>query len=223
MAHRILVVEDDDVIAGLLVDALTTDGYLVTRLADYTGSRQEISADCYDLALLDLALPDGDGLTLCRELRRRRREMPIILVTARDTEIDIVVGLDAGANDYVVKPFSIRVLLARVRAHLRPLTDEDPHAALTVGAVRVDPVARMVSVDGTAVELRRREYDLLVFLAREAGRAVTRERLLAEVWGVSWQTSSKTLEMHILALRQKLGSALEITTLRGVGYRLESS
>ncbi len=210
-------------IAGLLVDALTTDGYVVTRLADYTGSRQAISANNYDLALLDLALPDGDGLALCRELRRLRREMPIILVTARDTEIDIVVGLDAGANDYVVKPFSIRVLLARVRAHLRPLTDEDPNAALIVGAVLVDPVARTVSIDGTYVELRRREYDLLEFLAREAGRAVTRERLLAEVWGVSWQTSSKTLEMHVLALRQKLGTALEITTLRGVGYRLESS
>jgi DNA-binding response OmpR family regulator len=172
-----------------------------------------------DLVLLDAGLPDVDGFTLCRWLREQHRDLPIVLVTARDAEIDIVVGLDAGASDYVTKPFSMNVLLARVRAHLRA-TAVSPDEAVEVGALRVDPAAYVATVDGEPVDLRRREFELLALLCREAGRVVTRERLLAEVWDLHWETSTKTLDMHVMALRRKLGDAIEIATVRGVGYRL---
>ena len=147
-------------------------------------------------------------------------DLPIVLVTARDSEIDIVVGLDAGANDYVTKPFSMNILLARVRAHLRTADPSDPDAAIELGSLRVEPASYVASVDGVPVELRPREFQLLVVLSRAAGRVVTRERLLADVWDLHWESSTKTLDMHVLALRRKLGDAIEIATVRGVGYRL---
>jgi DNA-binding response OmpR family regulator len=214
------VVEDDESIGRAVVDALTAHGYLVELCADGAAATAALTDAAADLVLLDAGLPDVDGFTLCRQIRESYPDLPIVLVTARDSEIDVVVGLDAGANDYVTKPFSMNILLARVRAHLRAAEPQDPDAAIELGSLRVEPASYVTTVDGTPVELRPREFQLLVVLSRAAGRVVTRERLLADVWDLHWESSTKTLDMHVLALRRKLGDAIEISTVRGVGYRL---
>jgi len=142
------------------------------------------------------------------------------LVTARDADIDIVVGLDAGADDYVTKPFSATVLLARIRAHLRDAASIDLAAPISLGRLTVRPEAYVASIDDVDINLRRREFELLCFLARNVGKALTRELLLSEVWDLHWESSTKTVDMHVVALRRKLGDAVEIVTVRGVGYRL---
>jgi len=218
--RRVLVVEDDESIGRAVVDALTVHGYLVELCADGAAASAALADVSADLVLLDAGLPDVDGFTLCRQIRESYPDLPIVLVTARDSEIDVVVGLDAGANDYVTKPFSMNILLARVRAHLRAAEPQDPDAAIELGSLRVEPASYVTTVDGTPVELRPREFQLLVVLSRAAGRVVTRERLLADVWDLHWESSTKTLDMHVLALRRKLGDAIEISTVRGVGYRL---
>jgi len=218
--RRVLVVEDDESIGRAVVDALTAHGYLVELCADGAAATAALTDAAADLVLLDAGLPDVDGFTLCRQIRESYPDLPIVLVTARDSEIDVVVGLDAGANDYVTKPFSMNILLARVRAHLRAAEPQDPDAAIELGSLRVEPASYVTTVDGTPVELRPREFQLLVVLSRAAGRVVTRERLLADVWDLHWESSTKTLDMHVLALRRKLGDAIEIATVRGVGYRL---
>ena len=214
------MVEDDESIGRAVVDALTAHGYLVELCADGAAASAALTDVSADLVLLDAGLPDVDGFTLCRQIRESYPDLPIVLVTARDSEIDVVVGLDAGANDYVTKPFSMNILLARVRAHLRAAEPQDPDAAIELGSLRVEPASYVTTVDGTPVELRPREFQLLVVLSRAAGRVVTRERLLADVWDLHWESSTKTLDMHVLALRRKLGDAIEISTVRGVGYRL---
>lgn len=219
MNQRILVVEDDESIGQAVSTSLQSHGYLVQWCTDGASATAAVEATAPDLVLLDAGLPDVDGFTLCRWLREQHRDLPIVLVTARHAEIDIVVGLDAGASDYVTKPFSMNVLLARVRAHLRA-TAVSADEAVVVGTLRVDPAAYVATVDGQPVDLRRREFELLVLLCREAGRVVTRERLLSEVWDLHWETSTKTLDMHVMALRRKLGDAIEVATVRGVGYRL---
>jgi DNA-binding response OmpR family regulator len=217
--QRILVVEDDESIGQAVTTSLQSHGYLVHWCTDGASATAAVEALVPDLVLLDAGLPDVDGFTLCRWLREQHRDLPIVLVTARDAEIDIVVGLDAGATDYVTKPFSMNVFLARVRAHLRATTASSEES-IELGSLRVDPAAYVATVNGVAVDLRRREFELLTLLSREAGRVVTRERLLAEVWDLHWDTSTKTLDMHVMALRRKLGDAIEIATVRGVGYRL---
>ena len=220
MNRRVLVVEDDEPIGRAVVDALTAHGYVVELCADGASATAALANAAADLVLLDAGLPDVDGFTLCRQIRESYPDLPIVLVTARDSEIDVVVGLDAGANDYVTKPFSMNILLARVRAHLRVAEPQDPDAAIELGSLRVEPASYVTTVDGMPVELRPREFQLLVVLSRAAGRVVTRERLLADVWDLHWESSTKTLDMHVLALRRKLGDAIEIATVRGVGYRL---
>ncbi len=220
MNGRILLIEDDASIGGILAGSLESHGYVVEWCTDGAAAVSSINASLPNLVLLDVGLPDVDGFTLCRRLREQHRDLPIVLVTARDAEIDIVVGLDAGASDYVTKPFSMNVLLARVRAHLRGAQSGDPSTVLEIGVLRVDPAAYVATVAGESVDLRRREFELLVLLCREAGRVVPRERLLAEVWDLHWESSTKTLDMHVMALRRKLGDAIEIATVRGVGYRL---
>jgi len=217
--QRILVVEDDESIGQTVTTTLQSHGYLVQWCTDGASATADVEATVPDLVLLDAGLPDIDGFTLCRWLREQHRDLPIVLVTARDAEIDIVVGLDAGASDYVTKPFSMNVLLARVRAHLRA-SAVSPDETFQLGTLMVDPAAYIATINGEPVDLRRREFELLVLLCREAGRVVTRERLLAEVWDLHWQTSTKTLDMHVMALRRKLGDAIDIATVRGVGYRL---
>jgi DNA-binding response OmpR family regulator len=181
------------------------------------------------LVLLDLGLPDVDGLDVCRELRAARPDVAILILTARDAELDVVAGLDAGADDYLVKPFRLSELLARVRAHLRrigatgPAGDADALAAgdLRVDRSALDPAARTCVVRGEAVSLSPKEFDLLALLVAEAGRVVTRERIMREVWDTAWLGATKTLDTHVLSLRGKLGTRSAITTLRGVGYRLD--
>ena len=219
MAQRILVVEDDESIGQAVSSTLQSHGYLVQWSKDGAATTAAFETAVPDLVLLDAGLPDIDGFTLCRWLREQDSDVPIVIFTARDAEIDIVVGLDAGASDYVTKPFSMNVLLARIRAHLRT-SNVNADAAIELGTLRVDPAAYVATVGGEPVDLRRREFELLVLLCREAGRVVARERLLAEVWDLHWDTSTKTLDMHVMALRRKLGDAIEITTVRGVGYRL---
>ncbi len=222
VSHRVVVVEDDPSIGRAVADSLTAHGYLVEWCVDGAAATAALEREPADLVLLDAGLPDVDGFTLCRWMRQLHRDLPIVIVTARDSEIDIVVGLDAGANDYVTKPFSMNVLLARVRAHLRANEPDAINAAISVGTVQVDPGAYTTTVAGAPVDLRRKEFELLVLLCREAGRVVTRERLMSDVWDVHWDSSTKTLDMHVMALRRKLGDAIEIATVRGVGYRLES-
>src|SRR3954467_12404172 len=218
---RLVILEDDASIGASMRTALEGEGYEVEWYPTAAEANEALEEHAPDLVLLDVGLPDIDGLTLCRWLRDIHPDLPIVLVTARDSEIDIVVGLDAGATDYVTKPFAMNVLLARVRAHLRSSEVQDTSAPIELGPLVVDPAAYRATVDGEEVGLRKREFELLLVLAREAGRVVTRERLLSEVWDLHWDSPSKTLEMHVPALRRKLGEAVEITTVRGVGYRVD--
>ena len=223
MAVNVVVVEDDQEIGSSVVAALIANGYGAELFTTGSAASAAMEDACPDLVLLDIGLPDIDGITLCRWLRDKYRTLPIVLLTARDSEIDTVVGLDAGATDYVTKPFSVTVLLARLRAHLRSSVPEgEGDGPFEVGPLTIDPAGYLARIDGETVDLRPRELELLALLGREAGRVVTRERILAEVWDQHWDSSSKTLDMHVMALRRKLGAAVEITTVRGVGYRLGS-
>jgi two-component system response regulator RegX3 len=215
---RILLVEDEDSIAEPLVAGLRREGYDVERAATATAA---LAADPADLVLLDLRLPDGDGLDVCRVLRDRG-DTPIIVVTARGEESDRVVGLELGADDYVVKPFGLRELIARIRAVTRRTGGRAQHAPLQVGDLVVDERARLASVAGRELDLTPKEFDLLAALARDAGAAVSRRRLLEDVWQTTWYGSAKTIDVHVAALRRKLGDASLIETVRGVGFRLRA-
>jgi DNA-binding response OmpR family regulator len=213
---QLLLVEDDDSIAVPLVAGLEREGFAVTRAA--TGA-EALAAEPADLVLLDLRLPDVDGFTVCRELRRRS-DVPIIVVSARGEEVDRVVGLELGADDYVVKPFGLRELVARIRAVSRRVgsrredTDE-----LVAGPVRIDVRAHRVTMDGREVQLTGKEFDLLTVLVRDAGAVVDRHRLLREVWDTTWYGSAKTVDVHVASLRRKLGDPSLIETVRGIGHR----
>jgi two-component system, OmpR family, response regulator RegX3 len=214
---HILVVEDEDAIADPLVVGLRREGYDVSRVATGEGALEAPSAD---LVLLDLRLPDLDGLDVCRRLRERSR-VPIIVLTARGEEADRVVGLELGADDYVVKPYGLRELIARIRAVMRRTASVDNAGGpMRVGDLDVDERARRATLAGRELELTPKEFDLLAALARDPGAALTRRRLLAEVWDTSWYGSSKTIDVHVAALRRKLGDPGWIETVRGVGFRL---
>ncbi len=227
MSERLLVVEDDAVIGAGLVAALEANGYAVGWATSGSDALTRCTADIPDLILLDLGLPDLDGTEVCRRLRRAAPDATIVMLTARRDEIDVVLALEAGADDYLTKPFRLAELLARLRAHLRrprpavPTSDQ-----LHVGDLAVDLAARRVTMGGEQVELRPKEFDLLALLAAEAGRVVTRERIMSDVWDEHWFGSTKTLDTHVSALRRKLDCGRDvpsrITTLRGVGYRLEA-
>jgi DNA-binding response OmpR family regulator len=222
---RILLVEDDESIGGGLTQVLVRQGYEVDWQT--TGETALVAAETAepDLVLLDLGLPDIDGVELCRMLRSAHPALVIVMVTARDAEIDVVLGLDAGADDYITKPFHLSELLARLRSHER--RRQLDQSELTVGDIDIDRAGRRVSVHEHEVNLSPKEFDLLALLASESGRAVTRERIVDAVWDPNWYGSTKTLDMHIVALRRKLAdagaTAARITTLRGVGYRLDIS
>jgi DNA-binding response OmpR family regulator len=214
---HILVVEDEDAIADPLVAGLRREGYDVSRTATGEGA---LEASPADLVLLDLRLPDIDGLDVCRQLRERSR-VPIIVLTARGEEADRVVGLELGADDYVVKPYGLRELIARIRAVSRRAASFDGTAGpLRAGELEVDERARRATLGGRELELTPKEFELLAALARDPGAAVSRQRLLAEVWQTSWYGSSKTIDVHVAALRRKLGDPGWIETVRGVGFRL---
>ncbi len=216
---RILLVEDDRRVAAALSSALTRRGYEVEHAATVAAA---ISAAPCDLVLLDLTLPDGDGTDLCRELRRRSSQLGIIAVTARGEERDRVLGLRLGADDYVVKPFSMVELQARIEAVLRRAAHAAPERNLIeVGPVRIDVAARTVTVADRAVSLTRKEFDVLLSLARQPGVAVPRDRILLDAWGTTF-ADRHTVEVHVGSLRGKLGDPRLVETVRGVGYRLRA-
>ena len=212
---RLLVVEDDPSIAGPLRTGLMREGFEV----DLVGTGQDaLNAAGADLVLLDLGLPDLDGRVVCRDLRAVS-DVPIIVVTARGDEIDRVTLLELGADDYVVKPFGFRELVARIRAVLRRTSGEQRSSDenIVVGELEVDVRARKVVFEGEVVELTPKEYDLLVYLAADAGSVCTRDRIISDVWDENWWGSTKTLDVHVASLRKKIGTDM-IETVRGVGY-----
>ncbi|QEC47968.1 response regulator transcription factor [Baekduia soli] len=227
-APRILYVEDEPSIAEPFRQALVREGFEPTVARTAREALELVDALEPDLVLLDLGLPDADGRDVCRELRRRSA-VPIIMVTARDSEADRVLGLELGADDYVVKPFSGREVASRIRAVLRrtgPAAAEPAPRVLGSGPLRIDVAARRVFLGDDEVELARKEFDLLVALAGRAGTVVTREELMAQVWDVNWFGSTKTLDVHVGSLRRKLGddpaAPRWLQTVRGVGFRFAS-
>lgn len=217
----ILVVEDDEAIAAGLVRVLSGQGYAVRRLARGSGAVREAQLPV-GLVVLDLGLPDVDGLDVCRRLRAARPDIAILILTARDHELDIVAGLDAGADDYLVKPFRLSELLARIRSHLRRAASPDAREEppLVLGPLRIDRPARRVWLGEEELTMRPKEFELLTLFACNPGVALTRERIMGSVWETNWLGSTKTLDTHVLALRNKLGPEA-IATLRGVGYRFD--
>jgi DNA-binding response OmpR family regulator len=220
---RLLVVEDDESFGNAVESGLVANGYQAVLTRTSVEARVMLMEKRFDGVLLDLGLPDVEGFAFCREITSQQPDLPVIIVTARGSDIDVVAGLDSGAVDYIAKPFSLDVLLARVRAHLRCPRPVDLTAPLVVGELVVSPASHTLRWKGETIDLRNREFDLLVYLCRHVGQVVTRRELFAEIWDVRWENSSKTLDMHIHALRTKVGAAIEITTIRGVGYRLESA
>jgi len=220
---KVLIVEDDPAIGSNLLRALTNSGYTCELVATMEAARQIEAAPA--LVLLDLGLPDGDGLDLARDLLVRWPDLSVIMLTARAEEMDIVIGLDTGAVDYITKPFRLAELLARVRAHLRRPVERHDLTTLTDGSLVVDVPARRVTLDGLDVDLRAKEFDLMVELLSNQGTVVTREDLMCNVWDEHWFGSTKTLDVHMAALRRRLGeepgAPSRITSLRGVGYRWE--
>jgi two-component system response regulator RegX3 len=237
---RVLIVEDDDAIATPLAKGLEREGLDVDRVENGTDALAHSAAGDFDVVLLDLGLPDRDGFDVCRELRARS-DVPIIVVTARSEEVDRVVGLELGADDYIVKPFGFRELVARIRAVARrrspaavPAGDGaaasngnghagSEHASLVeVGTLTVDRRTRRVTVDGGVIALTPKEFDLLAFLADDAGAVRPRQELLENVWDPHWYGPTKTLDVHVASLRKKLGDPGWIETVRGVGFRLRA-
>lgn len=220
------MVEDEATIAEPLAEHLEREGFQAEVAPTLARAAEAIRREEPDLILLDVMLPDGDGRDLCRDLRRRS-DVPIIMLTARGEEVDRVVGLELGADDYVVKPFSARELVARIRAILRRGTGPPRRGVIELGDLRLDPASRTVTKDGRPLELTVREFDLLHLLMAHAGEVVRRERIMDEVWDPHWFGSTKTLDVHVSWLRKKLGDdparPRYITTVRGVGFRFASA
>ncbi len=235
----VLLVEDDAVIGAELARGLTAAGLAVEWCRTGSAAQQGLIGESSDVVVLDLGLPDIDGLEVARAVRARRPDVLILVLTARGDDIDVVVGLDAGADDYLVKPVSVTVLLARLRAHLRRRPDgpAEHGGALSIGDLTLDLQARRCTVGPVEAVLRFKEFDLLVALVARAGAAVSREELMARVWDENWFGSTKTLDVTMASLRARLTEARRaalaisrgkpvavpvITTLRGYGYRLEA-
>jgi two-component system response regulator RegX3 len=224
--RTILLVEDEPAIAEPLAETLTREGFHLQVAGTAADAVDAATSLRPDLILLDLMLPDGSGFDVCREVRRSS-QVPIIMLTARGDEADRVIGLELGADDYVVKPFSAREVTARVRAVLRRTAQAaapapEGEAPIEIADVRLDPATRAVTKGGAPVDVTRKEFDLLRLLMRSAGSVVTRERLIDEVWDVNWFGSTKTLDVHVSGLRKKLGddsaAPRYIHTVRGVGF-----
>ena len=216
---RVLVVEDDPAIAVPLADNLRDQGFSVHTVA--TGQEALAADGDVDVVLLDLGLPDLDGTEVCRRLRARS-DVPIIILTARGDEVDRVVGLELGADDYVVKPFGFRELVARIRAVSRRHHPETERRVEQLGRLRLDRATRRVFVGDGEVDLTAKEFDLLALLLEEPGVVVSRRRIHERVWDTTWYGPSRSLDVHVASLRRKLGDASWIETVRGVGFRLGS-
>lgn len=219
---RVLLVEDDEPVAESLRRGLLRYGFEVAWVT--TGGAALSHSDPYDVVLLDLGLPDTDGLDVCKALRERG-DVPIIVISARSDETDRVVGLELGADDYVSKPFGVREVIARIRAVMRRVQPRTP--AADAGPDRygdrltIDRKAARVRLDGEEVALAPKEYDLLAFLTEEPGALMSREQIMEAVWDANWFGPTKTLDVHVAALRRKLAGAITIEAVRGVGFRLE--
>jgi two-component system, OmpR family, response regulator RegX3 len=215
---HVLLVEDDDSIADALVAGLGRDGFFVTRVST---AAEAVDASGADFVLLDLGLPDGDGVEVCRTLRARS-DVPIIVLTARADEVDRVVLLELGADDYLVKPFGLRELIARIRAVARRVQPRGVDGrTLSVGALEIDRRTRRVTVARRALDLTPKEFDVLALLASDPDAVHRREEILERVWDAHWYGPTKTLDVHIASLRKKLGDPGWIETIRGVGFRLQ--
>jgi two-component system response regulator RegX3 len=224
---RILLVEDEQALSEPLSFLLEREGYEVIVAEDGPSALAEFDRAGADLVLLDLMLPGIPGTEVCREIRTRS-SVPIIMLTAKDSEVDIVVGLELGADDYVTKPYSTRELLARIRAVSRRHTDatDEDDAVLTAGTVRMDLERHTVSVSGTVVNMPLKEFELLEYLLRNAGRVLTRGQLIDRVWGTDYFGDTKTLDVHIKRIRSRIEAAPSdptmLVTVRGLGYRFEA-
>ncbi|QNG19458.1 response regulator transcription factor [Rhodococcus triatomae] len=222
----VLLAEDDEAIAAPLSRALGREGYDVTVEQTGPSALERALEGSYDLLILDLGLPGMDGLEVCRQVRAHRSDLAVLMLTARTDEVDFVVGLDAGADDYVGKPFRLAELMARVRALLRRRGGTED-STVEVGDIRLEPAARRVLVSGTEVALANKEYELLRVLLEHAGQVVSRDTILQEVWGDVDLRGSKTLDMHMSWLRRKIGdegpvAERRIATVRGVGFRFNA-
>jgi two-component system response regulator RegX3 len=221
---KILLIEDEESLGEALEYQLTREGYDVDRVTDGTTGLDRFSAGGADLVLLDLMLPGRPGEDICREIRRTSN-VPIIMLTARDAEVDKVVGLELGADDYVTKPFHTRELLARIKAVLRRSTAEDagPDGVLEGGGIRLDPERFEVTVDGKPVHMPRKEFELLELLMENAGRVLTRETLIDRIWGADYFGDTRTLDVHVKRLRAKCEkdphAPVHLVTIRGLGYK----
>lgn len=218
---KLLVIEDDAKLAQLLRRVLQEEGYVVDLCDRGQEGLRQAATPIYDLVVLDWMLPDLDGLTVCRELRRRGATVPVLMLTARGELGEKVLGLESGADDYMVKPFEIEELLARIHALTRRA---GALGKLVSGPLEIDRERRRATVGGVPCELTTREYDLLIYLVRRAGQVVKRNDLLREVWETSSDSPSNSLDVHVSRLREKLGAyAWLIETVRGAGYRLQAS
>jgi two-component system response regulator RegX3 len=224
---RVLLVEDEESMAEPLAFLLRKEGFTTTWAATGKDALDEFERRGADIVLLDLMLPGMSGIEVCRALRTRS-SVPVIMVTARDSEIDTVVGLELGADDYVTKPYSARELIARIRAVLRRRAepDDENDSTLTAGSIRMDVERHAVSVDGRPIALPLKEFDLLEYLLRNAGRVLTRGQLIDRVWGADYVGDTKTLDVHVKRLRAKIepdaASPRYLLTIRGLGYKLEA-
>jgi len=218
---KLLVIEDDLKLARLLTRVLQEEGYVVDGCSKGEPGLRQASSGLYDLVVLDWMLPDLDGLSLCRRLRELGASLPILMLTSRAELSERVMALDAGVDDYVVKPFEIEELVARIRALLRRIAGL---GRTRVGALELDPQRRRVTLGSALLELTAREQSLLAYLARRADQVVTRSELLAHVWSQQFDPGSNLVEVHVSRLRDKLGrAAWMVETVRGVGYRLRSN
>ena len=218
----ILLVEDDERIGSTLLRALESNGFATRWERLGHAGIAAAATEPPGLVLLDLGLPDLDGLDVCRQIHEHEPNVPIVMLTAREEELDVVVGLDAGAIDYITKPFKLAELMARVRAHLRH--NESRPARTEVGELVIDTGARRVWLADRELDMRPKEFDLLARLVADAGNVITRDTLMADVWDEHWHGSTKTLDFHVAALRRKIDRSdtdSRITTVRGVGYRYE--
>lgn len=219
---KIFCVEDDKSIRDLIVYALSNEGFEVKGFEDFKSMKKGLEGETPDLFLLDIMLPGEDGLFILDWLRHNSyKDLPVVMLTAKDHEIDKVKGLDLGADDYITKPFSILELCARVRAILRRVSQDDS-TIIEAAGIRIDKISRRVYVDDKEIELTYKEFELLAYLVQNKGIVLSRDKIMAEIWGFDFEGESRTVDVHIAFLRQKLGKKGQyIKTIRNVGYKME--
>jgi DNA-binding response OmpR family regulator len=237
MPEKILIVEDETALRETLAYTLTREGFAVEAVEDGTKALAAAAVRPPDIVLLDIMLPGIDGFEVCRRLRSGNMNAPILMLTARENEIDRVVGLEVGADDYITKPFHMRELIARIRANLRrvrmvreehappPAGESPPEAPIACGDLILDPARNEASRGGTPLALKPKEYELLLYFARHRGQALSRERILERVWGWEYTGESRTVDVHVRWLREKIepdpSHPVRLVTVRGAGYRFE--